>query len=159
MAGRLVRGIAGMAAAVALTGAAWVNPEPTPPPATATQTPTQALEVAGWTLAGGRLTLLFRGTEAALDRLKSDGRLAVEVHWLEGDEDAGEGPVTELPVGSPNLVSALAGEVKRYGFFTWHSWAQRRGSSSGAVLTWPDGTPVPCLSQQQQPCRLSFNAG
>jgi hypothetical protein len=165
---RLVRGCAGIVAALALGGADWVNPAavppataptaaPLPPPAAASAAP---LEVVGWSLAGGRLTMTLHGNGVALDRMRA-GSLAVVVHWVRDSASGAPDLVTGLSVGRPGLVPQLAGEVRRQGYFAWHSWAEKRSLSPGpwtVSLTFPDGRPVPC-APQQTPCRLSFTAG
>lgn len=163
MALQVLRAAAYVAAAVALGGAGWVDPTPAPPPVS--PAPQSApLEVTGWSLNHGRLTVTVHGNSAALDRLRSEGRLAIQVHWVRdgaGDAAGASELTTELPVGRPGLVSALAGEVQHQGYFAWHSWAWKRASSHGAwtvSLTYPDGSPVVC-APQQQPCRLSSNGG
>jgi hypothetical protein len=163
--------IACVTAALALGGAGWINPPASAPPAqgpaAVQQAPTPAttqaapVEVSGWSLGGGRLTLLLHGNMAAVDQLRSDGKLSVEVHWTH--QGAGGAPdlVTELPVGKPQLASVLAGEVEKQGYFSWHSWALKRDLGPGpwsVSVTLPDGTPVPC-APQGQPCQLSLNPG
>jgi hypothetical protein len=157
MASPLFRAAVGALATMALGGAAWVDPRPSPPVAVQ-QVP---LEVSDWALAGGRLTMTLHGNAAALDQLRSQGRLVIQVHWQRAGAQGAPDLVTELPVAGPGLVPALAGEVQRQGYFAWHSWAQKDTLSPGpwtVSLTGPDGQPVPC-APQQGPCRFSFTAG
>ena len=164
---QLYRATLGAIAALALGGAAWVDPTPLPPPAAAgtpsasAQAPPGLLEVASWTLAGHHLTLTLHGSAAALDRLRAERRLSIQVHWSRLGPGGAPDLVTEIPVGRADLVPALAGEVRRQGYFAWHSRAQKDALSPGpwtVSLTGPDGSPLPC-APQQAPCRLTFTAG
>jgi hypothetical protein len=164
-----------MIAAVAAYAADWVDPVPVspreaklsgtsgPPASTAAASP---LEVAQWSLSdnggGRRLVLTLDGGAAAVERLGGGG-LTIQVHWV---REAAGGPaapnlVTEIAVGRPELAATLAGQVRRNGFFEWHSWAEKRSLSPGVwsvSLTWPDGQPVLC-KPEQTPCRFSFTVG
>ncbi len=86
------------------------------------------------TAAPGRplyLWMKLDGTQAAVDRLRTEGRLAIEVHWT---RDAGAGApnlVTELTVGRPDLAPTFAEQVRRKGSFEWHSWARKDALSRG----------------------------
>lgn len=111
------------------------------------------------------LWMTLDGAQAALDRLQSQGPVAIEVHWTR--EDAGTNPrapglVTGLTVGSQALAPTLAAQVRRDGHFEWHSWARKDALSPGTwtvSLTYPDGQPVLCAGAETQPCRLSIDVG
>lgn len=132
---------------------------------TAEQQPDGGLTIAA--VAGRPLYLKFtiEGGGAAVDRLRSDGRLAIEVHWARsGDAAAAGAPTltTELTIGRPELVGLFASQVQKQGHFEWHMWARKDALSPGqwtVSLTYPDGTPVQCGEAQPQPCRLAVNAG
>ncbi len=117
------------------------------------------------TAAPGRplyLWMKLDGTQAAVDRLRTEGRLAIEVHWT---RDAGAGApnlVTELTVGRPDLAPTFAEQVRRKGSFEWHSWARKDALSRGkwtVSLTCSDGAPVLCGQPATQPCRFSIDVG
>ncbi len=117
------------------------------------------------TAAPGRplyLWMKLDGTQAAVDRLRAEGRLAIEVHW---QREAGAGApnlVTELTIGQAGLASTLAEQVRRKGSFEWHSWARKDALSRGkwaVSLTYPDGAPVLCGRPATQPCRFSIDVG
>jgi hypothetical protein len=141
-------------------GATWINPpaQPGAPPAERSQAPialhpesgivpntgTDAVSDSGITVTRwefspavpGRpvyLSMTLGGTQTAIDRMQS-GPLAIQVHWVR--ENAGAEPgapnlVTDLTIGRPDLTGALGGEVRRKGFFEWHSWAKRTRSAPG----------------------------
>ena len=145
--------------------------------------PKAGLEIAQWgftnSLPGGRYPaasstavhggpvyfwIKVKGGEAAVDRLRSDGRLAIEVRWAPDTGKASTGTrdhITELPIGRRELASTFAEQVKRYGFFEWHSWARKDVLGRGrwtVSLTYPDGQPVLC-GDATQPCRFSLTVG
>lgn len=125
------------------------------------------LTVARWqfgpTAPGGPvyLSMTLDGTQAAVDRMRADHPLSIQVHWVRGSGSGAPNLVTELTIGQPALAAALAGEVRRKGYFEWHSWARKDTLSPGTwtvSLTYPDGTPLSC-GQDSQPCRFTINIG
>jgi hypothetical protein len=171
-------------------GATWINPpaQPGAPPAERSQAPialhpesgivpntgTDAVADSGITVTRwefspavpGRpvyLSMTLGGTQTAIDRMQS-GPLAIQVHWVR--ENAGAEPgapnlVTDLTIGRPDLTGALGGEVRRKGFFEWHSWARKDTLGPGTwtvSLTYRDGQPLRC-APDAQPCRFTLNVG
>lgn len=116
--------------------------------------------------AGQSLTLSFTldGDQAALDRMRARGSIAIEVHWRRQTDSSAPGApdlVTRLTIGHPGLADRLAGEVRRTGFFKWHSWAEKTTLSPGTwsvSLTYPDGTPLAC-GNPPAPCRFRIAVG
>jgi hypothetical protein len=110
------------------------------------------------------LTMTFAGTQAAIDRMRSDRPLTVEVQWAQENGGAASGApnlVTELTIGRPGLAAALEGDVRRRGYFEWHSWARKDNLSPGrwtVSVTDGDGQPLLC-GQQAQPCRFTLDVG
>ena len=110
------------------------------------------------------LSMTLDGTQAAIDRMQSAAPLAIQVHWTR--DNAGTAPgapdlVTDLTIGQPGLASALDGDVRRKGYFEWHTWARKDNLSSGAwtvSVTYPDGQPLAC-GPDAQPCRFPINVG
>ena len=109
------------------------------------------------------LWMTIEGGEAAVDRLRANGPIAIEVHWAR----AGAGPgapalTTQLRIGRSGLAPVFAGEVARQGHFEWHSWARKDSLSAGqwtVSLTYPDGRPLMCGQSAPQPCRFSITVG
>ena len=125
------------------------------------------LTVAQWRFsptAPGRpvyLSMTLDGTQAAVERMRADRPLSIQVHWVRESGNGAPNLVTDLTVGQPGLAAALAGEVRRKGYFEWHSWARKDTLSPGTwtvSLTYPDGTPVLC-GQDAQHCRFTINIG
>ena len=107
------------------------------------------------------LSMTLDGTQAAVDRMRADRPLTIQVHWMRDSANGAPNLTTDLTVGQPGLASALAGEVRRQGYFQWHSWASKDTLSPGTwtvSLTYPDGTPVAC-GRDRQPCRFTLNVG
>lgn len=126
-----------------------------------------ALTVAQWRFsptAPGRpvyLSMTLDGTQVAVDRMRADRPLSIQVHWVRESGSGAPNLVTDLTVGQPDLAAALAGEVRRKGYFEWHSWTRKDTLSPGTwtvSLTYPDGTPLLC-GQDAQPCRFTINIG
>jgi hypothetical protein len=169
------------------TGAAsWVNPPPVsqpsksqpqvtafPKPSTTIPRPqiglsaSSGISVARWEFSPatpGRpvyLTMTLAGTQAAIDRIRANSPLTIQVHWRRNSASGAPDLTTDLTVGQPGLADALAGEVRRQGYFEWHSWARKDTLSPGAwtvSLSYPDGTPLTC-GQDAQPCRFTLNVG
>jgi hypothetical protein len=117
--------------------------------------------------AGQTLTLWMKldGDMAAVDQIRRRGSIAIEVHWTR-ETAAAAAPgapnlVTRLTIGHPGLADRLAAEVRRTGFFEWHSWAEKSALSPGrweVSLTYPDGRPLSC-GNPPTPCRLHFEVG
>ncbi len=110
------------------------------------------------------LSMTLEGTQEAIDRMRADRPLTVEVHWVRENGATQPGApnlVTALTIGRPDLAAALEGDVRRKGHFEWHSWARKDTLSSGTwtvSLTFPDGQPLLC-GQPAQPCRFTINVG
>jgi hypothetical protein len=104
------------------------------------------------------LSMTLDGTQAVVDRMRA-GALTIQVHWTREAVSGAPNLTTDLTVGQPGLASALAGEVRRQGYFEWHSWASKETLSPGqwtVSLTYPDGTPVAC-GRDRQPGRFTLN--
>ena len=174
---------------IAAGAANWVNPPPLPEPQVSalpkTNTPTphtqiglpaqpganlapdSGITVTQWGFSPatpGRpvyLSMTLDGTQAAIDRMRADRPLTIEVHWTRDAPSGAPNLTTDLTVGRPGLAAALAGEVQRQGYFEWHSWASKDTLSPGTwtvSLTYPDGTPVAC-GPDHHPCRFTLNVG
>lgn len=110
------------------------------------------------------LSMTLDGDQAALAEMRTRGSIAIEVHWQRQSGSAAPGApdlVTRLAIGHPGLADRLAGEVRRTGFFEWHSWAEKTTLSPGVwsvSLTCPDGTPLACGSPPA-PCRFRIAVG
>jgi hypothetical protein len=104
------------------------------------------------------------GGAAAVDYIRSRGGIAIEVHWTRESQTgtrAAPNLVTRLSIGHRGLAGALAAEVRRSGFFVWHSWAEKSTLSPGTwavSLTYPDGRPLAC-GQPPTPCRFRIAVG
>jgi hypothetical protein len=130
------------------------------------------LPASGAMPAGRPLTLwmVLDGGAAAVDQIRSRGGIAIEVHWTRDSETGpstraqGRGApnlVTRLTIGHAGLANRLAAEVRRTGFFVWHSWAEKSTLSPGpwtVSLTYPDGRPLAC-GQPPTPCRFRIAVG
>jgi hypothetical protein len=104
------------------------------------------------------LWLVLDGTGAAVDDMRSNG-LMIQVHWVRDSASGAPDLVTQLTVGRPGLADTFEQQVKRKGFFEWHSWARKDTVSPGTwtvSLTYPDGRPLSC-GQDAQPCRFQVN--
>jgi hypothetical protein len=107
------------------------------------------------------LWLVLDGNQAAIDDMRAGGGLKIEVHWVRDSASGAPDLVTVLTVGGPGLADTLAQEVRRRGFFQWHSWTRKDTLSAGTwtvFLTYPDGKPLPC-GPDAQPCRFEINLG
>ena len=124
------------------------------------------LPATGLVPAGQPLTLWFTlaGDAAAVNHIRSRGRIAIEVHWARASSGGSWGApnlVTRLSIGRPDLADGLAAEVRRTGAFAWHSWAEKDSLSPGrwsVTLTYPNGEPLAC-GNPPAPCRFSFQVG
>lgn len=126
----------------------------------------RAVPAGGTAPAGRPLTLWFTldGTQAAIDRLRARGAIAIEVRWHR--EAAGGAPgapdlTTRLTVGQGGLADSFAAEVRRAGFFVWHGWAEKSALSPGnwtVSLTYADGRPLVC-GDPPAPCRFHLTVG
>lgn len=175
---------------IATEAANWVNPPPVSEPqfgvlpkastpaavrpqiglpaaAGADLAPNSGITVAQWgfsPIVPGRpvsLSMTLDGTQAAIDRMRADRPLTIEVHWTRESPSGAPNLTTDLTIGQPGLASALAGEVRRQGYFQWHSWASKTTLSPGqwaVSVTYPDGTPLTC-GPDRQPCRFTLNVG
>lgn len=105
------------------------------------------------------LWLVLDGTQAAVDGMRGNRGLAIQVHWARDSASGAPDLVTPLTVGRPGLADTFEQQVQRKGFFEWHSWARKDTLSPGAwtvSLTYPDGSPLSC-GQDAQPCRFQIN--
>jgi hypothetical protein len=111
------------------------------------------------------LWMTIEGSEAALERLSASGPIPVDVHWIRAAPNMAPGApnlTTRLTIGRAQLAPLLAGEIRRQGFFAWHSWTRKDSLSPGAwtvSLTYPDGQPLMCGATAPQPCRFSVTIG
>jgi hypothetical protein len=116
------------------------------------------------TIAAGRplyLWLVLDGTQAAVNDMRANQGLAIEVHWMRDSSSGAPDLVTPLTVGRPGLAGIFEQQVRTKGFFEWHSWARKDTLSPGpwtVSLTYPNGRPLLCGSDAQ-PCRFKINAG
>jgi hypothetical protein len=110
------------------------------------------------------LSMTLDGTQAAIDRMQAGPPLTIQVHWTRDNAGAATGApdlVTDLTIGRPGLAATLDGDVRRKGYFEWHTWARKDNLSPGAwtvSVTYPDGQPLSCGSNAQ-PCRFTINVG
>ena len=111
------------------------------------------------------LSMTLEGTQATIDRMQAGPPLTIQVHWIRDSADrAAPGApnlVTDLTIGGSDLAATLNGDVRRRGYFEWHTWARKDSLSPGAwtvSVTYPDGQPLPCGSDSQ-PCRFTINVG
>ena len=110
------------------------------------------------------LSMTLDGTQAAIDRMQAGPPLTIQVHWTR--DNAGDAPgapnlVTDLTIGRPGLAATLDGDVRRKGYFEWHTWARKDYLSPGpwtVSVTYPDGQLLTC-GADAQPCRFSINVG
>ena len=113
-------------------------------------------------IAAGRplyLWLVLDGTGAAVDSIRSSHGLTIQVHWVRDSTSGAPDLVTQLTVGRPGLADTLQQQVRRKGFFEWHSWARKDTVSPGpwtVSLTYPDGRLLLC-GQDAQPCRFQIS--
>jgi hypothetical protein len=109
------------------------------------------------------LWMTLNGTEAAIEPMRAEGGLRIEVRWVREDGQAPGAPnlVTPLTIGRPGLADIFERQVKREGSFEWRSWARKDSLSPGTwtvSLTYPDGRPLLC-GVAAQPCRFTVNVG
>jgi hypothetical protein len=110
------------------------------------------------------LSMTLDGTQAAIDRMQAGPPLTIQVHWVRDNAAAAPGApnlVTNLTIGRPGLAATLDGDVRRKGYFEWHTWARKDYLSPGpwtVSVTYPDGQPLTC-GPDAQPCRFTINVG
>jgi hypothetical protein len=107
------------------------------------------------------LWMALDGTQAAIDNMRANQGVKIQVHWVRETGSGAPNLVTELTIGQPGLASTLEQQVRRQGFFKWHSWARKDALSPGTwmvSLTYPDGTPLQC-SPDPHPCQFKINVG
>jgi hypothetical protein len=117
-------------------------------------------------IAGGGplyLWITLNGTETAIEPMRAEGGMRIEVRWVHEDGQAPGAPnlVTPLTIGRPGLADIFERQVKREGSFEWHSWARKDTLSPGTWTVWlthPDGRPLLC-GAAAQPCRFTVNVG
>jgi hypothetical protein len=132
--------------------------------------PLAGVSVARWEFgptAPGRpvyLTMTLAGTQTAIDRMQAGQPLTIQVHWTResaGTTSGAPNLVTDLAIGRPGLAAVFDGDVRRRGYFEWHTWARKDYLSPGpwtVSVTYPDGQPLPC-GPDAQPCRFTLNVG
>jgi hypothetical protein len=158
-----------------------VNTENAPPVQPSAAMP--GIEVAQWHLsdqaeripnrspqsdfAAGRpvyLSMTLDGTQEAIDAMRANRPLTVEVHWV---REAGPSPigapnlVTNLRIGRRDLADRFEQRVRSEGFFEWHSWARKDALSPGdwtVSVSGPNGQPLAC-GHEGQPCQFSIHVG
>ena len=128
------------------------------------------ITVARWefspAIAGGPiyLRMTLDGTQAAIDQMRAGRAPMIEVRWVRSDVENGSGApnlVTPLTIGRPDLAGIFEQQIRREGFFEWHSWAKKDHLSPGTWLvsvTYRDGQPLTC-GREGQPCRFTINIG
>jgi hypothetical protein len=106
--------------------------------------------------------MTLHGTQAAVDRMRADHRLAMEIHWVRKSGSGSVGVadrVMELTIGRPGFADGFEEQVGRRGFFEWHSWARRDALGAGmwtVSLTSSDGQLLLC-DQDKQFCQFAIN--
>jgi hypothetical protein len=153
---------------------------PLPPPSAVAPQPAAAssgLEVAQWrfsnrlgvdpnqpppgNIVAGKplyLWLVLDGTQTAVDDMRANLDLGIVVHWARDSASGAPDLVTRLTVGRPELADTFEQQVRRKGFFEWHSWARKDTLSPGdwsISLTYPDGRPLSC-GQDAHPCQFQI---
>jgi hypothetical protein len=141
-----------------------------PPPVSGESASPAEISVARWEFSPatpGRpvyLSMTLDGTQAAIGRMQAGSPPTIQVRWARDNAGAAPGApdlVTDLTVGRPGLAAAFDGDVRRRGYFEWHTWARKDHLSPGAwtvSVTYPDGQPLPC-GADAQPCRFTINVG
>lgn len=111
------------------------------------------------------LWMTIAGGPAAVERLRDEGPIAIDVRWRRtGNGSAGGAPdlTTRLMIGRSDLVPVYVGEVQRQGYFEWHSWTRKDSLSPGAwhvSLTYADGRPLMCGQSAPRECRFAITIG
>jgi hypothetical protein len=107
------------------------------------------------------LSMTLTGGEAAVERLRREGHLRIQVHWHNQSGGGAPDLVTDLTVGNAGFVPTFEAQIRRKGAFEWHSWARKDRLSPGSwtvSVTDPDGQALPC-GKTGAACRISFNIG
>lgn len=108
------------------------------------------------------LWMTLHGTQAAVDRMRAGHRLAMEIHWV---RKSGSDPfdvadqVMDLTIGRPGFADGFEEQVRRRGFFEWHSWARRDSLGVGmwtVSLASSDGQLLLC-GPDSQLCQFTVN--
>ena len=145
--------------------------------------PESGLEVAQWrltdrladgpsqpseaTIVSGRpayLWMVLDGTQKAVDSMRANHGLTIQVHWIRDTSETGAGApnlTTELAIGQPGLADTFEQQVHRRGSFKWHSWARKDALSPGTwtvSLTYEDGKPLAC-APDAKPCQFTIRVG
>ena len=132
--------------------------------------PGSGITVARWEFSptvSGRpvyLSMTLDGTQEAIDRMQAGPPLTIQVHWMRDNTGAAPGApnlVTDLTIGRPGLATTLDGDVRRKGYFEWHTWARKDNLSPGAwtvSVTYSDGQPLAC-GPDAHPCSFTINVG
>jgi hypothetical protein len=105
--------------------------------------------------------MTFHGTQAAIDAMRSGHQPKIQVHWVREGANSAPNLTTELTVGRPGLADTFEQQVRRKGFFEWHSWARKDTLPPGAwtiSLTDSDGQLFPC-GPDAEPCRFNIGVG
>lgn len=107
------------------------------------------------------LWMTLNGTQAAVDAMRSGHPPKIQVHWVREGSNGAANLTTELPIGRAGLADTFEQQVRRKGFFEWHSWARKVTLPRGTwtiSLTYPDGRPLPC-APAAEPCRFKIEVG
>ena len=110
------------------------------------------------------LSMTLDGTQKAIDRMRAGPPLTIQVHWTRDNAGSASGTpnlVTDLTIGRPGLATTLDADVRRKGYFEWHTWARKDNLSPGAwtvSVTYPDGQPLLC-GPDAHPCSFAINVG
>lgn len=107
------------------------------------------------------LWMTLNGTQAAVDAMRSGHPPKIQVHWVREGSNGAPNLTTELPIGRAGLADTFEQQVRRKGFFEWHSWARKVTLPRGTwtiSLTYPDGRPLPC-APAAEPCRFKIEVG
>lgn len=108
------------------------------------------------------LWMTLHGTQAAVDRMRADHRLVIEIHWT---RKSGSGPsgnterTKELTIGSSGLASTFEEQIRRRGYFERHIWQRRDALGPGmwtVSLTSSNGQVLLC-GEDHRPCDITIN--
>lgn len=105
---------------------------------------------------GTRLVLWMqvKGTQGALSRLASEGKLPLRHKWFRGTivgfQAEGVAKPTdeiEIPAARRGVIDRLSSEVRTLGYFNWRTWSSKEKLSRGhwrVKVVYADNTPVLC---------------
>lgn len=114
---------------------------------------------------GTRLVLWMhvKGTEEALSKLASEGKLPLRHRWFRGTITGihAEGVAKptdeiEIPAAKHGVMDKLRNEVRTLGYFNWRTWSSKEKLARGhwrVRVIYADNTPVLCgASSSWKPC-------